>query len=221
MVKPMFFFFGSWIIAASNQTKPWWFIFLFITTAALVKFLIFWTQQVASHFLLGSHLTVQFHLIRVKNVVVVRTFSPNIFSHGMVQCVQWVSLHGSGIAGKHIVLKLGIGTWWQKIYFSQVKTGELQPQTCQKNSVLFFSLHYNNSCSHNFEIKRMLPTSGLKVKLTVQFHVIRGTTRMGVKTHRTLSPDIFFFLMEWSTVSLVCLCTTLKQPVNMLLRTCE
>ena len=63
----------------------------------------------------------------------------------------------------------------------------------EKQCFFFFSLHYNNSCSHNFEIKRMLPTSGLKVKLTVQFHVIRGTTRMGVKTHRTLSPDIFFF----------------------------
>ena len=127
MVKPIVYLFGSWIIAASNQTKPWGFIFLFITTTALAKFLVFWMQQVACHFLLGSHLIVQLHLIRVKKVVVVRTLSPNIFSHGMVQCVQGVSLHRSETAGKHIGLNLGIGTWWPKNYFSQVKTGELQP----------------------------------------------------------------------------------------------
>ena len=38
-----------------------------------------------------------------------RTVSPDIFSHGMVQCVLGVSVHNSEAARKHAFVNLGIG----------------------------------------------------------------------------------------------------------------
>ena len=38
-------------------------------------------------------------------------------------------------------VNLTIGAWWQKQYFSPVKTGKIQPQTCQKNTLIHFSLY--------------------------------------------------------------------------------
>ena len=56
----------------------------------------------------GSHLTVQFHLIRVTTGMAVkhRTLSPDLFSHAMVQYVLGLSLHSSEMAGKHAVANL-------------------------------------------------------------------------------------------------------------------
>ena len=38
-----------------------------------------------------------------------------------------------------------IGAWLQKQYFTPIKAGQFQPQTCQKNTLVHFSLHYNKS----------------------------------------------------------------------------
>ena len=67
--------------------------------------------------LLGSHLTVPFHLFRVTTEMVVNTdriHSSDMFSHGMVQYFLEIYLHSSETSGEHVLLNVGTGTWWQK-----------------------------------------------------------------------------------------------------------
>ena len=52
-----------------------------------------------------------------------RTHYPDIFSHGMVNCVQGVSLHNSETANKNAFVNLGTGPLWQKQYFPPVEDG--------------------------------------------------------------------------------------------------
>ena len=54
---------------------------------------VFWKKLASCHFFLGSHLTVQFHLVRVTTDMAIdthKTLSLDLFSHGMVQCVLGV-----------------------------------------------------------------------------------------------------------------------------------
>ena len=102
--KTVFFHCESWIVPASNLPKKhtgWFFSLLqqLLWSCFFFFFLIFENKQKkqsACHFLLGSHLTVQFHLIREMTGMELktqRTLSPNCFSHVMVQCVLKVFIH--------------------------------------------------------------------------------------------------------------------------------
>ena len=73
-----------------------------------------------------------------------RTISPDLLSHGMVHSVMGLSLHSSETAGKHVFVNLWTWAWWQNQYFPRVNVGDLQPQICQKNTLVHFSLHYNS-----------------------------------------------------------------------------
>ena len=67
--------------------KTHWSIFAFIATTVLFKFFNYLKETGACHFLLGSHLTVEFHLFSVTTNIAVnthRTLFPDIFSHGTV-----------------------------------------------------------------------------------------------------------------------------------------
>ena len=64
---------------------------------------VFWKYQAVCRFLLRSHLTVQFHLIRVTTGMEVntqRTLSSDLFSHEMVHCILGMSLHNTETAVK-------------------------------------------------------------------------------------------------------------------------
>ena len=76
---------------------------------------VFWKEKAAFHFLLGSHLRVQFHLSKAATFMAVSihgTLSPDLFSHGMVEQVLGVSLHSFATSGKHIFVNLWIEAWW-------------------------------------------------------------------------------------------------------------
>ena len=73
---------------------------------------VFGNKKDASNFELGSHLAVQFHLIMVTiymTIITHRTLYPDNLSHGMVECVLYVSLHNSETARKHAFVTLGTG----------------------------------------------------------------------------------------------------------------
>ena len=85
-----------------------------------------------------------------------------------------------------------------KRYFSTVRAEQFQPQTCPKNTLVDFSLYYNNYFGHFFFLifenkqkTNLLCHFLLGSHLTVQFHLIREVTGMELKTQRTLSPDCF------------------------------
>ena len=68
----------------------------------MVKYLSSLKEAGCLPLLVGNHLTVEFHQIKVTTGMAVnthRTLSPNLFSHGMVQCVQDVSLCSSETTG--------------------------------------------------------------------------------------------------------------------------
>jgi len=89
----------------------------------LVKYLSFWKKQSAFHFLLGSHLRVQFNLIRVKAGMAENTeHYPLIRFLIEWYSIQGVALHISKSAGKRAFVNLRIGAWLQKKYFTSVKS---------------------------------------------------------------------------------------------------
>ena len=74
-----------------------------------------------------------------------------------------------------------------------MRAQQFQPQSCQKITLVHFSLHYNNSFGLVFYFLKetgclpLLPgTSSDRTD-----SLIRVTTGMAVNTHRTLSPDLF------------------------------
>ena len=86
-------------------------------------------KQASCHFLLRSHLRVQFQLIRVTIGMVVSThriLSPDLFSHGILQCILGVSLHNSHMQAKLVFslcnsLIVSASNWTEKhpgSYFS-------------------------------------------------------------------------------------------------------
>ena len=87
------------------------FIFFFIKTTALVKLLNILKATGCLPLLLRSHLTVQFHLIRVTTHMAInsqRILSPDIFYHAMIHCFLGVLLHNSETARKYAFVNLGI-----------------------------------------------------------------------------------------------------------------
>lgn len=166
--KIIFFNYGIWTIAALSLTEKHSFIFLYITTTALVKIFSFLKQTSCfPHFLLGSHLTVLIHLIRTTTIMAISTqriLSSDLFSHEMVQCFLGVSLQSFENVGKFVFVNLGIGVRLKK-NFLIVNAGQLQPETSQKNTVAHFPLHYNNRLGQVFELSesnRLLATSSGK-----------------------------------------------------------
>ena len=181
----------TWIVA-SLPGKHTGLLFPSLQQQIWSIFWIFWIQQTAWHFFQGSHLTVQFYLIRVRIIIVhtQRTVSPNIFSQGMVHCVLGVSLHSSETAGKHVFVNLGIGAWWKKKYFPTVKTLSFP----EKHTGSFFSSLQQIWLSFLIFWKQQVACQFLLGNhLIVHFHLIRVTTDMFNNTHWTLSPDTFSY----------------------------
>ena len=77
--------------------------------------------------------------------------------------------------------------------FPPVKAGYLQPQTCQKNTLVHFFLYYNNKFCQILESSErnrwVLPLVG--IHLIVQPHLIRVKQIIAVNTHKPVYPDIF------------------------------
>ena len=100
---------GSWVLMSKTFFPVWnldscslkparkslWFICLSNKQQVWSNIWVFWKKFTICHFLLGIHLSVQFHLFWVTTVMgfnIHRTLSLDLFSHGMVQCVPVVSL---------------------------------------------------------------------------------------------------------------------------------
>ena len=88
-------------------------------------------------------------------------------------------------AGKHVIVKQGIGSWWQIISLPQ----------CQKNKLVHFLFIITGLfvITWFFWNKKDAISFFLGSHLTVQFHLFRVIIGMAVNTHRTLSPDIFCY----------------------------
>ena len=131
--------------------KTIWFISLLITTTNLDKYLSFLKERGWVPFLLGCHLTVRSHLIRVAAGVVVNTYktlSLDLFSHGTVLCVPGVVFPALKLQGN--VCEPGNWGLMVKQYYPPVKAGELQPQSCQKNTLIDFPLQQELWSSFEF-----------------------------------------------------------------------
>ena len=116
----------TWIVGASYLPGK--------HTGSLQQFLssiwVFWKQQTAWHFLLESHLKVQFYLIRVTSGMLVnthRTLYPAIFSHQMVHCVPVVSIHHSENVQNIFLWTWELGPNGKISIFPLVKAGHFQP----------------------------------------------------------------------------------------------
>ena len=88
-------------------------------------------------------------------------------------------------AGKHVIVKQGIGSWWQIISLPQ----------CQKNKLVHFLFIITGLfvITWFFWNKKDAISFFLGSHLTVQFHLFRVIIGVAVNTHRTLSPDIFCY----------------------------
>ena len=154
-----------WMVASLNLSeKHTGSFFSSLKQQVWFSFCVFWKKQAACHFCLGSHMTVVYHLIRIATGMAVsihRTLSPDLFSDGISYCIIGVSsLLCSETAGKYVFWNLGTGVQRQKKYFPTVKPGYLQ--ACQENTLVYFSLHYNNRFGQYFEFSeynRLLGTS--------------------------------------------------------------
>lgn len=91
--------------------KAIWFISLLITTTNLDKYLSFLKERPWVRFLLGCHLTVRSHLIRVAAGVVVNTYKTLSLDHGMVLCFPGVVFPALKLQG-NVFVNLEIGAWW-------------------------------------------------------------------------------------------------------------
>lgn len=89
----------SWIVATSNLPEKHTCSFFFSLQQELwLWFWIFWNKMDVSDFLVGSHLTVLLHLIRVTISMAVsphKTLPSDHFSQGMVWCFLGLSLQNS------------------------------------------------------------------------------------------------------------------------------
>ena len=108
---------------------------------------------------------VQFNLIKVTTGMAVnthRTHSPDLFSHGMVQCALKSSLHDLSETAEKLVLR----TWELGL------DGKNSTFTCEswiaavsnflENTLVHFPLHFNNSFGEIIEFlerKQLLSTS--------------------------------------------------------------
>jgi len=123
--------------------KTHWFIF-HSSQQLWSSFLVSWKQQVVCYFLLKSHLTVQFHLIRVNTNMVVqthRTLFADTFSHEMVQCVLVVSLHSSETERKHALWTWDLGPDGKRHIFPQWKLDSCSLKFARKTHwFIFFPL---------------------------------------------------------------------------------
>lgn len=98
------------------------------------------------------------------------------------------------------VAVMGIGPYGmvkKKLYFAPVEAGILEPQTCLKNTLVNFSLHCKNSSGQVLSFLKATSSTICLACFTgkssdIQFHIIRETTGVVNKIHKTLSPDIYF-----------------------------
>lgn len=157
--------------------KAHWFPFLLITVTALVKHLCS-TKMAACHFILGSHLRVQLHLIWVTTDMAFNTHKTpllDLFSHGMVECVLVVSLQSL----KPLV-NMFLWTWElcfnDKTVIFSCERWIFAASHCQKNTLVsFFITTTNLSNILVFCQKQAASHFLLGGSITVQFHLIIGS----------------------------------------------
>lgn len=111
----------------------------------------------------------------------------------MVQCFLCVSLHNFEITSKMLLWTWELGSFAKTNIFYQQKVENCNLRTCQKNPLVHFSLHYNNSLVRIWVFWKQQTAWHflLESHLKVQFYLIRVTSGMLVNTHRTLYPAIF------------------------------
>ena len=167
----------TWIVAASNLPEKVSGSFVFQTNNRFGQVFEFSERNMLpATLLLVNHLTVCFHLIRAATGMAhtLTEHFPDFFSHGMEHCVLGVLLQALKLQGKMILWTWELGTDG-KTGSSPVKAGYLQPQTCQKTTLVHFSLHYNNKFCQILEFSErnrwVFPLVG--IHLIVQFHLIR------------------------------------------------
>ena len=123
--------------------KPHWFIFLLFTTAALVKSLNFLKETGHLTFLLGSHLTVLVHLIKVKTgmgVKSLRTLSHDHFYHETIQCFLGVSLQTVKMQRNMFLWAWALGPDSKRSFFSHCESWMVPPSNLpEKHTDSFFS----------------------------------------------------------------------------------
>ena len=131
------------------------FIYLFIETATLVKYLSFLKETCCFPLLCWEVMSYTTISPKQGNSRYGSQHSQCILSwplfYGMGQCVLAMSLQSSETAEEHIFVILAIGVWWQKRYFPLEKAWYLQPQNCQENNLVHFSLHNINNFSQVFQ----------------------------------------------------------------------
>ena len=161
-----------------------------------MKVLVFRKKQVTCHLLLGSHLKVQIHLLRVTTGMAVnthKTFSPNPSSLGIV---QW---RYSGVLTKFWKCRETCfceprhwGLMAKEVFSNCESSKAVASNLPEKHTGSFLSL-YNKRCSQdsNFHKETNCLPLLLENHLIVQIHLIKLTTDMVDNTHRTLSPDLF------------------------------
>ena len=135
----------SWRVAALKQPeKHHGSFFLLITATTLVKYLSFWKKQSACHFLLGSHLRVQFNLIRVKAGMAENThraLSPDMFSHRMVQCPRCGFTTSLNLQGNVHLWTWALGLDCKSSIFPLWNLNNFSLKTAGNKTLAHFSLH--------------------------------------------------------------------------------
>ena len=182
---------GSWVLMSKTFFPVWnldscslkparkslWFICLSNKQQVWSNIWVFWKKHTACHSLACKPSDSMLSLNQGSNrygTHTHRTLFPDFFSHGMENCVLGVLLQALKLQGKMILWIWELKTDG-KTGFSPVKAGYLQPQTCQKNTLVHFSLHYNNKFCQILEFSErnrwVLPLVG--IHLIVQLHLIR------------------------------------------------
>ena len=130
-----------------------------------------------------------------------RAWAPDLFSHGMIQCVLGVSLQNCKKCKEKCYCE---PVNWKCIIFSLWKLNNCNDKPIhpppKKNTGSFFSSLQQEMWSSIWVFQKWQASCHLLLwsHLTIPFPLIKLTTCMEVNTHRTLSPDILCQVMvQW------------------------
>ena len=129
MGKDVFSHCKSWRLAALSLPKNQTGSFFFFITTSLAKLLSFLKSTGSLTIFAGKSSDSTFTPNQGNTGMAINThraLSPDIFFHGIVQCVLIVSIHNSETARTYSFVNLVVGASCQKKYFPPLKSGWLQ-----------------------------------------------------------------------------------------------